>query len=64
MSPDGPNTVKAAPAKSGPESQRTHSHDSAGLSGMQARRLGVLGLAIVVVVLWVAAGVLWSGVFR
>jgi hypothetical protein len=63
MSPDGPNTVKAAPAKSGPENNHRN-HSTASPCGMQARRLGVLGLAIVVVVLWVAAGVLWSGVFR
>jgi hypothetical protein len=64
MNPD-PAVMKSEEAarQSGPESQRTQSHDSAGLSGMQARRLD-LGLALLDVVLWVAAAALWSGVFR
>jgi hypothetical protein len=39
MSPDGPNTMKAGVA-AGPETQRTHTHGSAGLSGNQARGCG------------------------
>jgi hypothetical protein len=64
MNPD-PAALESneAGVAAGPETQRTHTHGSAGLSGMQARRLD-LGLALLDVVLWVAAALLWRAVLR